>query len=149
MENAATESRQLEAVEPRAAPSLDPGSEDSSGSDTVAEHDDEATWKAFKDAVNMTASALEKFLDTDESQEVGQKSGGKGESTGHASGRRIVELLHTKKADLTEDDYAHMRKVVSYVKRHLKQGGPDDKDAVKDSPWRYSLMNWGHDPLKD
>ena len=114
----------------------------------MAEHDDETTWKEFKEAVNMTASTLEKFLDTDESKAVGQKSGGKGESTGHASGRRIVDLLHTKKADLTEDDYAHMRKVVSYVKRHLKQGGPNDTDAVKESPWRYSLMNWGHDPLK-
>lgn len=115
----------------------------------MAEHDDETTWTDFKAAVNMTASALEKFLDTDESKSVGQKAQGKGESTGHASGRRIVDLLHTKKADLTEDDYAHMRKVVAYVKRHLKQGGPDDKDAVKDSPWRLSLMNWGHDPLKE
>lgn len=115
----------------------------------MAEHDDEETWKAFKEAVNMTAATLGKFLDSDASRSVGQKSGGGGESTGHASGRRIVELLHTKKADLTEDDYAHMRKVVGYIHRHLKQGGPDDRDAVKDSPWRLSLMNWGHDPLKD
>ncbi len=42
-----------------------------------------------------------------------------------------------------------MKKVVGYVNRHLTQGGPDDKDKVKDSPWRLSLMNWGHDPLKD
>ncbi|MDQ1230054.1 hypothetical protein QE379_001480 [Sphingomonas sp. SORGH_AS 879] len=40
-----------------------------------------------------------------------------------------------------------MKKVVGYVHRHLKQGGPG-KD-VEHSPWRYSLMNWGHDPLKD
>jgi hypothetical protein len=39
-----------------------------------------------------------------------------------------------------------MRKIVGYVRRHLKQGGPqDDKEH---SAWRYSLMNWGHDPLK-
>ncbi len=38
-----------------------------------------------------------------------------------------------------------MRKVVGYVHRHLAQGGPQkDKEH---SPWRYSLMNWGHDPL--
>ena len=59
----------------------------------------------------MTAGELEEWLGTDESQAVGQKSGGSGESTGHESGRRIVELLHTKKADLTDDDLAHMRKV--------------------------------------
>ena len=49
---------------------------------------------------------------------------------------------------VTDDDYAHMRKVVGYVHRHLKQGGPKDKEAVEHSPWRLSLMNWGHDPLK-
>ena len=39
-----------------------------------------------------------------------------------------------------------MRKVVGYVHRHLKQGPEHD---VKTSDWRYSLMNWGHDPLQD
>ena len=37
-----------------------------------------------------------------------------------------------------------MRKVVGYVHRHLKQGGPEH-DQEK-SPWRYSLMNWGTTP---
>ena len=105
--------------------------------------------KAFNEAVNMTPAALEKFLDTDDSKRVGWKGedgDGKGESVGHASGRRIVEIKRTKKADRSDDDYKHMKKVVSYVHRHLAQGGPD-KD-VEHSDWRYSLMNWGHDPLK-
>lgn len=110
-------------------------------------HDHQDTYEAFKEAVNMTASALEKHLKGEASQSVGQKKDG-GEATGHVEGRRIVEILHKKKSDLSEDDYAHMRKVVGYVHRHLKQGGPKDKDEVKDSPWRLSLMNWGHDPLK-
>ncbi len=101
--------------------------------------------REFGEAVNMTAGELEKWLDTDESKSVGQKDGG-GESTGHASGRRIVELLRTKKDDLTDDDLAHMRKVHGYVQRHLAQE-PKQED-VETSKWRYSLMNWGHDPLK-
>jgi hypothetical protein len=101
-------------------------------------------WDDWKDAVNMTASELEKWLDTDESQEVGQKPSG-GESTGHHSGRRIIEILHTKKGDLTEDDAAHMRTVVGYVHRHLAQRPSGD---TSDTAWRYSLMNWGHDPEK-
>ena len=107
------------------------------------------TIAAFKDAVNMTPAALEKFLKSDESKRVGWKGeggSGSGESVGHASGRRIVELKRKKQADLTEDDLAHMKKVVGYVNRHLAQGGPaKDKEH---SDWRYSLMNWGHDPLK-
>ncbi|AKK27754.1 DUF3140 domain-containing protein [Mycobacterium sp. EPa45] len=70
----------------------------------------------FDAVVNMTATELEKWLDTDESKDVGQKS-----------------------------DYAHMRKVVGYAKRHLAQRPSGD---VSDSNWRYSLMNWGHDPTK-
>jgi hypothetical protein len=97
----------------------------------------------FKEAVNMTAGRLEKWLDTDESREVGQKSGGKGESVGHDSGRKIIKILRSKKADLTDADRAHMRKVVGYVRRHLAQRPAGD---VTDTAWRYSLMNWGHDP---
>jgi hypothetical protein len=113
----------------------------------MAKEDREATYREFKEVVNMTASALEKHLKGDDSRSVGQKKDG-GEATGHQEGRRIVEILNAEKADLSDDDYDHMRKVVGYVHRHLKQGGPKDKDEVKDSPWRLSLMNWGHDPLK-
>jgi Protein of unknown function (DUF3140) len=101
-------------------------------------------WDDWQAAVNMTAKELEDFLDTDESKSVGDKSSG-GESTGHASGRRIVDILRTKKGDLTDDDAAHMRKVVGYVHRHLAQCPSGD---VTDTKWRYSLMNWGHDPVK-
>ncbi|GIG30587.1 DUF3140 domain-containing protein [Cellulomonas marina] len=102
--------------------------------------------RAFGEAVNMTPKALEDWLGTDESQAVGQKSDGGGESTGHASGRRIVELLRTKKADLSDDDLAHMKKATGYVHRHLAQRPDGD---VTDTHWRWSLMNWGHDPLQD
>ena len=37
-----------------------------------------------------------------------------------------------------------MDKVVGYVHRHLAQRPKGD---VAETPWRYSLMNWGHDPL--
>lgn len=94
----------------------------------------------------MTPKELEDWLGSDESQSVGQKQDGDAESTGHESGRRIVEILGTTKGDLTEDDVQHMHKVVGYVHRHLAQRPSGD---VTDTKWRYSLMNWGHDPLKD
>jgi hypothetical protein len=91
----------------------------------------------------MTPKELEQWLDTDASQSVGQSDGG--ESTGHRSGRRIVELLRKNKGDYTDDDVDHMHNVVGYIKRHRAQEPSGD---VEDSRWRYSLMNWGHDPLK-
>ena len=87
----------------------------------MAGQDAEAAVKDFHEAVNMTPGQIEKWLETDDSKEVGQKENGKGESTGHQSGRHIIEILHKKKADYSEDDIAHMHKVVGYVKRHLAQ----------------------------
>jgi hypothetical protein len=98
----------------------------------------------FKEDVNMTASELEQWLKTEESKSVGQDSGD-GTSIGHKSGEHIIRILHKKKADLTPDDEAHMHKVHSYVSRHSAQKPASD---VEHSRWRYSLMNWGHDPLK-
>lgn len=110
----------------------------------MSDQDRDQTIATFHDVVNMTAGDLEDWLATDESQAVGQSDDGD-ESVGHASGRRIVTLLRQDDADHTDDDVAHMRKVVGYVHRHLAQ--PPSSD-VRSSRWRYSLMNWGHDPLE-
>jgi len=109
----------------------------------MAKDDRQQTIEEFEDAVNMTPKELEEWLRTDESKSVGQ---GEGESKGHESGRRIVEIKNKKKSEYTDDDLEHMNKVTSYVHRHLGQG--PKKQNVEDSKWRYSLMNWGHDPLK-
>jgi hypothetical protein len=110
------------------------------------EIDREAVWKDFGEAVNMTPAELAEWLDTPESRSVGSTREGESESIGHQSGRRIVAIRHKPKSELTDDDFRHMRKVVGYVHRHLAQGGP--REESWHSRWRYSLMNWGHDPLK-
>jgi hypothetical protein len=106
--------------------------------------DREAVARDFHHAVNMTPAELERWLETDESRSVGQKAGG-GESVGHRSGRRIVRILRTTSGELRDADYKHMTKVVGYVHRHRAQRPDGD---VERTPWRYSLMNWGHDPVK-
>lgn len=111
--------------------------------------DQAAIEKAFHEAVNMTPAVLEKWLGTDDSKAVGWKGAdgkGSGESVGHKEGARIVAILRKKKAELDDADLADMKKVTGYVHRHLAEGGPA-KD-VETSRWRYSLMNWGHDPTK-
>lgn len=99
--------------------------------------------KAFHGAVNMAAAEMEQWLETPESLAVGYKPGG-GESVGHASGRRIVGILRTPDGALSDEDYRHMRKVVGFIRRHRAQ----EPANMVTSRWRYSLMNWGHDPLK-
>ena len=97
----------------------------------------------FAAAVNMDADEIEAWLETAESGRVGWKPDG-GESVGHASGRRIVHILRARAAQLTDADYAHMRRTVGFIRRHSAQ---EPANPVT-SRWRYSLMNWGHDPLK-
>jgi hypothetical protein len=99
-------------------------------------------WEEWTELVNMAPKELEGWLETEESKSVGDSEDS--ESTGHKSGRRIVKIKRTKKDDLTDDQWDHMAKVTGYIKRHLAQGGP--KKDSEQSDWRYSLMNWGHDP---
>lgn len=107
----------------------------------MAQLDRDSIRTRFHAAVNMAPDELEAWLETSDSKRVGFKRDGS-ESVGHASGRRIVQLLrHGAK---TDEDYAHMRKVVGFVARHRAQ----EPANMVTSRWRYSLMNWGHDPLK-
>ncbi|MBB4078510.1 hypothetical protein GGR28_001123 [Lewinella aquimaris] len=109
----------------------------------MADKSPEEIYDAFREVVNMAPKELTEWLETEESKSVGDDSSG--ESTGHKSGKKIVEIKHKKKADLTEADYAHMNKVVGYVHRHLAQRPKGD---VTETNWTYSLKNWGHDPTK-
>lgn len=103
------------------------------------------TLDEFKEAVNMSANEIEKWLDTEKSKAVGFKESDGSESVGHKSGKQIIEILEKKQADYTDDDFAHMRKVTGYVHRHSAQRPEGD---ITDTHWRYSLMNWGNDPQK-
>ncbi|KAI7165297.1 hypothetical protein KC349_g69 [Hortaea werneckii] len=93
----------------------------------------------FNDLVNMTADELKDWLQQSSSEEAGwSKDDGSGESVGHESGRKIIAILekNPKKdpSKYDDEDLQHMRKVVSYNKRHLAQEGkakqdPDSRSA--------------------
>ena len=111
----------------------------------MAELDREKVWREFSGLVNMDAATLEEWLASEESRKVGYKGrdGKAAESVGHASGRRIAAILRTPRGALDDEDYAHMRKTVGFIRRHSAQR----PENMVTSRWRYSLMNWGHDPL--
>ncbi|TFB07503.1 hypothetical protein CCMA1212_000633 [Trichoderma ghanense] len=111
----------------------------------------------FKELVNMTAQELKQWLKGDDSTSAGwSKDDGSGESVGHDSGRRIVEILESNPdkdpKKYTDADISHMRKVVSYCKRHLAQeekaNNKKSIEDVKKTKSYASLKNWGHDPIK-
>ncbi len=107
--------------------------------------EDKKAIKEFKSAVNMSAKKLDEWLKTEDSKRVGYKDDEDGESVGHQSGKKIIKILGKKQAEYTAADLKHIHKVVGYVHRHLAQRPDGD---VTETNWRYSLMNWGHDPAK-
>jgi hypothetical protein len=98
--------------------------------------------REFQRAVNMTTESLSKWLKSRESRSIGGRSN---ELSDHWSGRRVLEIKKKKPGERTPADYSHMRKVIAYVSRHSAKRPTGD---VRSTPWRYGLMNWGHDPLK-
>lgn len=104
---------------------------------------DKSTIKEFKEAVNMSPKELGSWLETDDSKKVGYKETEGSESVGRQSGRQIIDLLKKKQDEYNEGDMKHIRKVIGYIHRHLAQ---KPEGNVTETNWRYSLMNWGHDP---
>lgn len=98
----------------------------------------------FNEAVNMTANEIKEWLKTKESNSVGQKDK-KGKIKGRKSGKKIIKIINKDKSKYKKKDFKHMKKVVSYIHRHRAQ---KPSGNIKETPWRYSLMNWGCDPLK-
>jgi hypothetical protein len=100
---------------------------------------------AFDALVNLEPAELAAWLETPQSRQVGMVRRGERESVGRQSARRILAIRAADPADLTDADYAHMKKVIGYCRRHLAQRPWGE---VTDTRWRWSLMNWGHDPLR-
>ncbi|KAK2593202.1 hypothetical protein QQS21_009089 [Conoideocrella luteorostrata] len=114
--------------------------------------------KDFNGLVNMTSSELEKWLKSSDSSNAGwPKASEDGESVGHDSGRKIVQILkenpHKNPDKYTDDQIEHMRKVVAYCKRHLAQESAVNEkkstEELKNTKSYASLKNWGHDILKE
>ncbi|HEX7884923.1 MAG TPA: DUF3140 domain-containing protein [Phenylobacterium sp.] len=101
--------------------------------------------REFNRLANMTQAELRRWLETPESRKVGMIRKGEAESVGRQSARKILKIRDMKVADLTDADYRHMKKVIGYHRRHLAQRPWGE---VADTRWRWSLMNWAHDPLK-
>lgn len=101
--------------------------------------------KEFGRLTNLSQSELEAWLKTPQSKQVGFVRKGERESVGRQSAKKILAIRAKKTDDLTDADYRHMKKVIGFCRRHLAQRPWGD---VTDTRWRWSLMNWGHDPLR-
>lgn len=117
----------------------------------------------------MPPDELQSWLEEPQSESSGWRDGS-GETVGHerysalipylvkrrrlirgSSGRKIVDILSQNPthdpSGYSDQDLEHMRRVVSYCKRHLAQEGGAKMDTGSRS--YRSLKNWGHNALKE
>ncbi|GJE89692.1 hypothetical protein PsYK624_057980 [Phanerochaete sordida] len=105
--------------------------------------------REFNLLTNMSVDELQQWLDDPKSKNAGT-------GVGIESGHKIVEILK-KNPDkdpekYDDEDIEHMRKVVSYDKRHMAQEDhlkeTKTKEELGNTKSTISLKNWGHDPIK-
>jgi hypothetical protein len=103
---------------------------------------DETTWENFHRVVNMTSRELRDWLAVEgageETEEVPDRAG-------PPLGHRVLDILGKRKADLTDDDVAVMRRVVDKV---VGKRGEELEGLLEDDRERRRLMDIGHDALK-
>ncbi|KAJ5091006.1 hypothetical protein N7532_009690 [Penicillium argentinense] len=94
--------------------------------------------KEFQELVNMNSDELRGWLEEGESADV-------------QVGRKLVEVLEHhpegQSSHYTDAEIPHVRRVISYCKRHLAQ-----EESAKRNPHSRSyrsLKNWGHYALKE
>lgn len=101
----------------------------------------EVAWDSFHQVVNMTSEELRVWLLAEAPDE---------DQPGHELGLpelglKVVDLLHKRKVDLTDQDADVMEQVVDFV---LEQEAGQPPAGPRGDEWRRALMTVGHDPLR-
>ena len=119
--------------------------------DPIQVRRDHVRWKQL---VNMSATSLEKFLETPYGKEAGlsrqeaKKAGGIG--TGRDSARAILRMKSTPFSKWSDNDIDWMYRQISFVSRMTGNSGPlfkMDKDGKKIPTTKLlSLWIWGNNP---
>ena len=103
------------------------------------EVDVDAVSRRFHEVVNVSASMLDQWLDSDEARTSGEVPAPDDVMAEHAPGRRVVDVLRTPPDDLTAVDVAFMRRVVVHVEHQLEK---EPQEPAARERWRCSLLGW-------
>lgn len=101
-------------------------------------------YKEFREYINMGAGELGKWLDTKEAKAVDLEPL-ESDIPSRKAGERTIKILRKKPFELTKSNYDHIERAIAFLSKKLAER---PEGNIADTLWRYSLMNWGHDPLK-
>lgn len=118
----------------------------------LSDDDRREIWGAFQARVNMSAKEQEHWLSQPESsvgrpvQDQSKSAKHEGETDEKRDARHLIEIRRKLRDELDDADYEYLRRVSKAIDGALTARPPGD---IRESDWRYSLMNYGHDPLKE
>jgi hypothetical protein len=95
----------------------------------LSPEDERRIRQEFDALVNLTPAELRAWLKRPESHKVGMVRPGETESVGRQSAKAILAIRATPVEDLTDAQYAHMKKLIGYCCRHLAQRPPAFKSG--------------------
>jgi hypothetical protein len=102
-------------------------------------------YQEFRGYINMGAGELGKWLDTKESKCIDLEPQDS-DILSRKAGERTIKILRKKPFELTKSNYDHMERAIAFFTDKLSERPEGD---VTETLWRYTLKNWGYDPLKN
>jgi hypothetical protein len=117
----------------------------------ITEQDKKETYKKWKDLVNMSASELKKFMDSDEGKEAGlskQEADKLGIHYGRESAKWILKMKDTPVSEWTPTMWRWAKRQISFNSRMRGNKGKLYDDKGRKTRKHLSLLIWGHNPEK-
>lgn len=115
----------------------------------VDEHKE--TYAKWKSLVNMSATELQKFYNSQEGKDAGlstSEANEQGISSGRESARWIMKMKNTRVADWTPQMWKWANKQISFISRMSGNKGELYDDKGNKTRKHTSLLIWGHNPKK-
>jgi len=109
----------------------------------------QATYKKWKELVNMSSGELEKFLDSDLGQNAGLSRKEASEhkiGRGRDSARAILRMRETPVSEWNATDWSWAKRQISFVSRMSGNEGPLLDDKGRPTRKLLSLWVWGNIP---
>lgn len=109
------------------------------------------TYKKWKRLVNMSASELQKFYNSEEGKEAGlskSESGKLGIGNGRESARWILKMKNTPKNNWTPKMWEWANRQISFISRMSGNSGSLYDEKGNKTRKHTSLLIWGHNPNK-
>jgi hypothetical protein len=122
---------------------------------------DEEVWKKWRSLINMSASEIQKFIDSEDGKDAGMKQSEAdkaGIDSGRESARMLIKMIpiggsySSAEKNWSPSMWFWARKQNSFnsrmrgARKRIK-GNPFEKDGEM-TRWLKSLLIWGHDPRK-